>query len=262
MGEIRNFYEGFAAGFVDDYIQGNERVQQQCQFFSRIIPRTAERILVLGCGSGETAFYIASKVAPRARVMAVDISSTALRIANALFLHKRIEYRQADVTEQTLGDNWDVIILPDVYEHIPRESRKAFHSRLDRLLAKEGTLLLTVPSPSKQASLYASGKGLQLVDEIVTLGEFIELAQDVHGTLTYFNLISIWARNDYIHAAIQRGADESAPVGAADRVPIRGWPHRTVWVRGREFVLYRFRLFKLQELGRRWRVWRHLPRGQ
>ncbi len=262
MGEIRSFYEGFASGFIDDYIRGNERVQKQCQFFSRIIPEGAAKILVLGCGSGETAFYVASKVAPHAYVMAVDISSAAIRIANVLFRHDRIEYRQADVTEQTFGENWDVVILPDVYEHIPRDGRKTLHSRLDRLLATRGTLLLTVPSPAKQVSLRRSGKGLQLVDETVTLADMNELAHAVHGTLTYFNLISVWERNDYIHAAIQRGADESGPIDPVDRVPIKGWPRRTLSIRGREFLLYHLRFFRLLEFTRRWRVRRRLPRGQ
>src|SRR5262245_30912064 len=122
---IRGFYDGFAAKFLEDYVHGNERVKRQCQFFSRVLSRDSRKILILGCGSGETAFHIATKIAPRARILAVDISPGALGIANKLFSHKRIEYKQADAIEQLPDGKWDYVILPDVYEHIPKEQRKA-----------------------------------------------------------------------------------------------------------------------------------------
>jgi hypothetical protein len=37
--------------------------------------------------------------------------------------------------------------------------------------------LFTVPSPGKQASLYATGKGLQVVDEVVTLDDLNQVAR-------------------------------------------------------------------------------------
>jgi trans-aconitate 2-methyltransferase len=257
---IRGFYDAFAAKFVEDYVHGNERVKRQWQFFSRVLPRDSGKILILGCGSGETAFHIATKIAARARILALDISPAALEIAKKLFSHKRIEYDQADAIEQLPGGKWDYVILPDVYEHIPRERRKALHAGLNSLMNKEAAVLITVPSPAKQVFLRASGKGLQPIDEIVTLDDLVELATDIEGVITYFNVISVWERNDYIHVVIQRGGDRTGPIGPFDSVPLRGWAHRGVYVRGREFVLYGLRLFKLGELRRRWKVRHRLGR--
>jgi 2-polyprenyl-3-methyl-5-hydroxy-6-metoxy-1,4-benzoquinol methylase len=258
--KIRGFYEEFATKFLADYIHGNERVKRQCQFFSMILPRESRKILILGCGSGEAAFHIATKVAPRARILALDISAAALEIANKLFSHERIEYRQGDAIERAPDGKWDFVILPDVYEHVPRERRGALHAELNSLMSKEGAVLLTVPSPAKQASLRTSGTGLQPIDEIVTLEDLLELATDVQAVITYFNVISVWERNDYIHAVIQRGGDQTGPIGLVDSVPLRGRAYRGICVRGREFVLYRLRLFKLQELGRLWKVRRRIRR--
>jgi 2-polyprenyl-3-methyl-5-hydroxy-6-metoxy-1,4-benzoquinol methylase len=258
--EIRGFYEGFAVKFLEDYVHGNERVKKQCQFFSMVVPRESRKILILGCGSGEAAFHIATKVARQARILAVDISAAALEIATKLFSHERIEYRQGDAIEHAPSGEWDCVILPDVYEHVPKERRGALHAQLNSLMSKEGAVLLTVPSPAKQASLRASGTGLQPIDEIVTLEDLLELATDVHAVVTYFNVISVWERNDYIHAVIQRGGNQTGPIGLVDSVPLRGWPYRGIYVRGREFALYRLRLLKLQELGRLWKVRRRLRR--
>jgi SAM-dependent methyltransferase len=257
---VRGFYEEFAARFVEDYVHGNERVKRQCQFFSKVLPKDSGRILVLGCGSGETAFHIATRIAPRGRILAVDISAAALEIATKVFSHERIEYRQADAIEQMPDGEWEYVILPDVYEHIPREQRKTFHAGLSSLMSEESVVLLTVPSPAKQMSLRASGKGLQLIDEIVTLEDLVEFATDIQGVVTYFNVISVWERNDYIHAVIQRCGDQTGPIGRVDSVPLRGWPHRGLYIRGREFVLYRLRLFKLGELLRHRKVRRRLCR--
>jgi len=260
LDNIRSFYEGFAANFLRDYVHGNERVKRQCQFLSMALPRESETILILGCGSGETAFHIATKVTAGARILAVDISAAALEIASKLFSHERIEYRHGDAIEQTLDSKWDYVVLPDVYEHIPRERRTALHARLNSLMHKDGAVLLTVPSPAKQAFLRASGTGLQPIDEIVTLEDLVELATEIHGVITYFNVISVWERNDYIHAIIQRGGDQTGPIGFVESVPLRGWPHRGIYVRALEFVLYRLRVFKLQELFRVLKARRRLRR--
>src|SRR5215468_5868019 len=127
MSDINTFYEDFSRRFIDDYVQGNERVWQQCRFLSQVIPSTVGVVLILGCGSGQVAYHVASKVAPRARIIGVDISRTALQIASSLFSHERIEYRQAEITQQPLNEKCDFVILPDVYEHIPRGSRHTFH---------------------------------------------------------------------------------------------------------------------------------------
>ena len=264
MDTIHLFYEEFAANFVRDYIHGNERVKRQRRFLSMALPRESQKILILGCGSGETAFHIATKVAPGARIVGVDISAAALGVAKSLFAHEQIEYRHGDIIDaiaETPSGEWDYIILPDVYEHIARERRAALHAKLNSLLTNDGAVLLTIPSPAKQEFLRASGTGLQPIDEIVTLEDLAELGTDIHGTITYFNIISVWQRNDYVHAVIQRGGDQTGPIGLVESVPLRGWPHRGLLVRGLEFFLYRLRIFKLQVLFRRLRARRCLRRG-
>jgi SAM-dependent methyltransferase len=261
MSQVEEFYDGFSSHFVEDIAVRNERIALQLSFAANAIPSSVESILVIGFGSGEGAFFIATKIAPIATVTAFDISAENLKMARALFSHPRIAYRQLDVTAEPIEGQWDVVVLPDVYEHIPKESRVVLHSKIRQGLAPHGRVVITIPSPGKQESLRQSGRGLQIVDETVTLDDLLRLSEDVNGSLTYFNMVSIWETNDYIHAVIERGADFVRPIGKADMVPLKGWPRRSVWWRGFDFAANRFHLRALAESVRRWKIKRRLRRG-
>ena len=225
---IEQYYDGRRDKFVGDYEEKNPRVAQQKIFVAAVIPCVAERVLVIGCGTGETTYFIASRIAKAANILAVDISSQALDVARRLFPHRLIEYRQVNVLRESIEGTWDVILLPDVYEHISRQKREKLHCELKRLLAPHGRILLTVPSPGHQKMLRDKGEGLQIIDEDVTLEDLMELADDVGGVVTYFNMISVWRTHDYVHAIIERGAERVRKLERNDRLPVHGWPRWSV----------------------------------
>jgi trans-aconitate methyltransferase len=252
--DVEAYYDEFSRRFPKDIVEGNRRIDCQLTLLSSAIPRDVRAVLVIGFGSGQAAHHVAT-IARQATITAVDISSENLRIAAALFAHPRIQYRKLDVTTDTLEGTYDLVFLPDVYEHIPLTSRPALHETLDRLLAADGRCILTLPSPGHQALLAGGGEGLQPVDETVTLDDLVTLARDVHGTLTYFNSISVWGANDYVHAVIERLADHELPLTDRDRLPIKGWsPHHRAhrawrflsWRMGLDTLLRRWRRRKLE----------------
>ncbi len=132
--DVEKFYNKFSSIFIRDYIYGNIRVQRQMEFFKNAIPKDAENVLVIGCGSGQTAYYIALRCAKKANILAVDISSEALRIANNIFRYDRIEYRKCNILSDSIDGEWHVVVFPDTYEHLPLESRKLLHSKVSKLL--------------------------------------------------------------------------------------------------------------------------------
>jgi SAM-dependent methyltransferase len=219
--ERESFYDEFSAQLVRDVVHGNERVSRQRRLLASAIHPAARAILVVGFGSGEIARYVA-EIVPAAQVTAVDISGRNLAMATALFAHPRVSYRKLDVTRERLEGEYDVIVFPDVYEHIPADARIELHAQLDRILSPRGRILLTLPSPAHQEALRRRGHGLQVVDETVTLEDVMALARDVHGAVTYFNSISVWHTNDYLHAIVERGAEEERTIEAADRIPLKG----------------------------------------
>ena len=219
--EVTSFYDEFSARLVRDYVHGNKRVDAQIAFLRDAIGPETERIVVIGCGSGEVAHYVAGHIAKRARILAVDISPTNIRIAQLLFPHRRIEYRCADALNTPIQGSWDVIVLPDVYEHIPLEVREKLHANLKPMLSTRGRVLLTLPSPGHQAMLRERGEGLQIVDETVTLNDLTTMADDLGATLTYFAMVTVFNTSDYVHAVIERGADRLRSITQADRLALK-----------------------------------------
>jgi len=134
------------------------------------------------------------------------------------------------------------------------------HARLNSALTQSGRIVVTVPSPGKQESLRTSGQGLQIIDETITLQDLVRLAEDVRGTLTYFNMISVWDTNDYIHAVVEREADHVRVLSETDQMPIKGWPHRSLWARGRDFLYTKTGVGGLQERWRRAHIHRRLSK--
>lgn len=252
--EVETFYDDFSETFIRDYIYGNLRVDRQLKFLSNALPHDVSRVLIIGCGCGQSAHFIATRVAKHAKVLAVDISGEVLRLAKALFRHDRVEYRKLDITSDPIEGEWDAIVLPDVYEHIPLQFRKVLHSKLNSLLSNNGKILFTLPSPAHQAFLYESGKGLQLVDEIVTLQDLVDVAKDIRGQLTYFRMISLGNTNDYIHAVIERGTEKMGPLRKADKLPIKGWSRGYYVHRGCRYLLRKLGLQRLRQWRRRRRV--------
>jgi len=258
-GDVETYYDKFSRKFIDDIVLGNERIKQQLQFFSRALPRTVRSVLVVGCGSGQGAHHIATAVSTRARILAIDISSESLKLAKSVFAHPRIEYRQVDVIEHPLSGEWEAIVLPDVYEHIPKAARTILHERFNRLLTPNGRILFTIPSPGKQASLFKKDEGLQIVDEVVTLEDLNVVAKEIGGALAYFSLLSVWETNDYIHAVIERGTEPVRPINEEDELPIKGRIPRNLRHRLKDALGHRFGLFRLHEEWNRRRISRRIP---
>ncbi len=246
---IEHFYDDFSATFVKDFVRGNRRNDRQHRFFHDAVPPDIRSVLVIGCGSGQGSHYLATHVAPQANILAVDISAENLRLAGALFPHPRVEYRKVNVVEDALDGQWELIVLPDVYEHIPKAMRATLHARMDRLLAPNGRILITVPTPAAQAHVLASGGTLQIVDEPVTLADLMQMAADVQGVVTFFAMVSIWRTDDYIYAVVEREGEPSRPLARADKLPVKGHPHRHALARAGQSI-WRF-------LGvARWQRWR------
>ncbi|MDH5234587.1 MAG: class I SAM-dependent methyltransferase [Gemmatimonadota bacterium] len=251
--EVTAYYDERSRGWAKQFASGNRRIDRQRALVSAAMRRDARQVLIIGCGIGDLAHHIATRVARSAHVRATDISSVAVAIARRLHAHRRVEYQVLDVVTGEVEGQYDVIILPDTYEHIPASLRPTVHERLSRAMAPQSMCILTLPSPGHQRHLERQGEGLQVVDEIVTLDDVQALAKDVGGEVSYFNMVHVWRANDYIHAVIERGAAAEAPLARADRTPLKRapdavWRRRLLRATGIRFLTGRFRQWRLGRL--------------
>jgi len=103
------------------------------------IPQGPGRVLVLGVGGG----LLCHELSQAFDVVGVDISSDACRHAKETYGLDTVVCDLNDGLPFT-SENFDVIIIADVLEHI--QDDKKVLSEIRRCLTKGGTLLLTVPA--------------------------------------------------------------------------------------------------------------------
>ncbi|MBK1833414.1 class I SAM-dependent methyltransferase [Roseibacillus ishigakijimensis] len=206
---VKKYYDKFSEKFEKDVVYGNLRVEYQKHFLKGVTHPGIQSVLIIGAGYGDLAPVIRKKVGPEARILGLDISSDAIDRANKLFSNEKTRFRVCDICadEDELEGTYDLIIFPDCYEHLPRESRPTVHRKLAMHSHRGTRIVLTVPSLSKQAALRANGEGLQIVDEDVSVEDCLQLAKDVDGYLASFQQKSIWKSCDYYHILICVGEE-------------------------------------------------------
>ncbi len=101
-------------------------------------PKKNEKILDVGCGRGEMVFACKQK---GAKAFGIDFSFNALKFGKKLGLKNLV---QADAISLPFKNNsFDKIVFLEVIEHIPKELEHQLLSELNRVLKKNGLLVIT-----------------------------------------------------------------------------------------------------------------------
>jgi colanic acid/amylovoran biosynthesis glycosyltransferase len=216
---VRSFYDGFSRRLLADYVHGNQRMEAAIRHCLTWLPVGARRILDVGCGIGWSTWEI-KRNHREAFVLGIDFSPQMIRIAQRLFVESQLAFASHDITEcgAILETPFDVIVMLDVYEHIPKESREKFHDVLDKTLAPGGTIILTCPSLSHQQFLRNQHPHeLQPIDEDVAEEDVSKLARDINGEVILCEHVSIWRPSDYVHIALTRDSHSIQENGRQNR---------------------------------------------
>jgi 2-polyprenyl-3-methyl-5-hydroxy-6-metoxy-1,4-benzoquinol methylase len=107
--------------------------------------KTSGRVLDLGCGRGELAYYFAQQ---GFSVTAIDYSPDAIVIAQQCFadephLRSRVELHCADVNQIDLpNQHYDLVIATDLIEHLAPEELAPLYQRIRQWLKPDGLFLV------------------------------------------------------------------------------------------------------------------------
>lgn len=141
-----SYYLGDCGGF-DAYIESagkrldDARLQSVATIASIRHPR---RVLDLGCGRGELAYFFAAQ---GALVTAVDYSEAAIQLAERTFteepqLREKVELICGDVCTMSLDGTYDVVLASDVIEHLSPEELEVLYARVSKHLANDGSFIV------------------------------------------------------------------------------------------------------------------------
>ena len=213
---VREYYDAHVADKIADFVDGNPRVAAAWDTVEHWAPTAPRAALDVGCGFGQVSWWM-SRRWPEARVRGVDLSPRAVQLASRIFRRPNLTFSTDDLSALA-GDQFDLVTLIDVYEHIAAHERHAFNAELSRIMTGGGCLILTFPTPAHQRMIREHHPDqLQPVDEDVEIEVIQALAAATHARLVFYAERSIWTPGDYAHAVLSRR--EAAPPLARRPVP-------------------------------------------
>jgi 2-polyprenyl-3-methyl-5-hydroxy-6-metoxy-1,4-benzoquinol methylase len=168
-GEAQAFYEDFSLAVGErDWLEPNLRHEQLKLLVGDLLAgRSGLRIADIGCGAGVMTAFLRRF----GSVTGVDFSTAAIGAAGRYA--PGVAFRAGGI-EALDGDDYDVVTLFDVLEHIPEVERPDFIVALSRRLAPGGLIFASTPYPEATRHRRETGyDGLQIIDEQVRLPDVI-----------------------------------------------------------------------------------------
>lgn len=226
---------GVAKYYTREYYQSSEYDYTSYRIgkiigFAR--PAEGRRILDLGCGPGEIALRCAKM---GAEVFGVDVSRDALRLGAERCAREegRIHLFEFDGERVPFKDgSFDSIILSDVVEHVKDETLEILIKECERLLARDGRLIIHT-SPARNIITLAKILGLISLGRIDLYSkladssyEFLHVRYHTIGSLT--SVLKrrslhpiVWGEFRYLEGS--RLARFSGKLGLKDRLSDQLW---------------------------------------
>jgi 2-polyprenyl-3-methyl-5-hydroxy-6-metoxy-1,4-benzoquinol methylase len=141
---VSQFKNGFTQTFFDNW--GINYCATIEFLLHKLNQESAESIIDVGCGDGRLVCELQEAFAEKT-ISGIDYSTRAIALAKAI--NPRGDYKQLDIINQELSQQYDMAILMEVFEHIDPSLAIAFVEGIRKLLKPGGKLWVTVPHENK-----------------------------------------------------------------------------------------------------------------
>ncbi len=192
------YYDDYAARQVATGVTDRHRAIQRWLKSFGLAP--GMDVLEIGCGVGMQTQLIAETLKGSGALVAVDLSPRSVQLAAVrLTQWQNVELLSADVVELSLDRVFDVIVMPDVIEHIPLEQHYKLFANVRHWLKDTGWVLIHMPNPFFLDWCHRNRPDLlQVIDQPVFTEALLANIQP-HGLyIHYLNTYSIWVpEGDY-----------------------------------------------------------------
>ncbi|MBX2982710.1 MAG: methyltransferase domain-containing protein [Flavobacteriales bacterium] len=136
-------------------------------------------VLEIGCGIGTVTGLIA-KATSKGSVLGVDISPKSIEHARRnLAKQRHVRLLVSDMSDFQENNRFDLVVLPDVIEHIPVEQHPALFATIAAHLAPNGRVLINVPNAELLVYMHKhEPQTLQVIDQPIHLDRLIRVIYD------------------------------------------------------------------------------------
>jgi 2-polyprenyl-3-methyl-5-hydroxy-6-metoxy-1,4-benzoquinol methylase len=184
----------------------NKRHRAILKWLQKFGMRSDHAVLELGCGIGTLTGLLAKELSPGGSVTAMDLSPVSIEAAGQrLSAFDNVHLLVADVLQTDLEGRFDVVVLPDVIEHIPLERHNELFERVASWVKPNGFVLLHYPNPHYlEWCRKHHPDRLQIVDQAVHV-DVLSSNTYPHGLyIDCLETYSIWMREgDYVVAVLR-----------------------------------------------------------
>ncbi|MDH3268312.1 MAG: class I SAM-dependent methyltransferase [Ignavibacteria bacterium] len=170
--EIKDFYDKFSKNLIRDKIYPNPRHKKIISYLKKVFQNyNFNSALEIGCGIGIISEFIAKNIPS---VTGLDISEENIKFAKAT--NKKVSFYCSDFLDYPVKNNYDLITLFDVLEHIPKEIHPDVFRKISDLSNANSIIIMTIPDPYYLSYIREySPEKLQLVDESIYPDEMIQI---------------------------------------------------------------------------------------
>ena len=207
--EVQEFYDEYVERMVATGI--NDRHHAIAGWLRHFGLRRGDSVLEIGCGIGTVTHLIADAVGESGAILATDLSPKSVEVAKRrLTEFRNIRYIAGDILDVDINEKFDAVVLPDVIEHIPRESHPKLFQRIAGWIKPDGFVLLHYPNPFYLEWLHIHRpEVLQVIDQPIHADRLVASVYAAGLCLDFFQTYPVWTREgDYIVAVLKPMAGE------------------------------------------------------
>ena len=198
--------------FYDEYVARQRRIgvnlrhQSIFQKVQNVGLKRNHNVLEVGCGIGTFTSLIIPYI-DEGSITAMDISPKSIEVAKHDYESSNVNFLAQDATAYDFkGELFDVIILPDVLEHIPIDLHDGLFKKLSSVLTHDGFIFIHIPNPVYLEWCHKNKPEiLQVIDQPITTDILVENTYK-HGLfIEELKTYPIWVEhNDYQYIVLKK----------------------------------------------------------
>lgn len=187
---VDKFYDDFSDHQMEMGI--NHRHLSIHRYLERFGLENDHSVLEVGCGIGTVSELVLRSLSPNGDLLGIDISEKSIQIANdSLKKYGNAKFHVHDLCSKEIGNQFDVIIMPDVIEHIPLNLHKKLFQNVGKCLKDSGFVFIHIPDPNYlELSVRNNSPGLQVIDQPI---HSHLLAENILNTSLYIHYLESYS---------------------------------------------------------------------